>query len=150
MDQMSPFVFYIIVGAALISAELLIFNLSVFWFLFIGLGAIIAGASAWIFPEAGWLYTTLIFVVASATVSVALYPPLKKWQAKPSAMPGNDAIGKEVDIIEAVTKEKAGKAEWSGATWDAKLASNSEDIAIGESAVITSINGIKLTVTKAD
>lgn len=148
MAEIAPFLFFLILGAALISAELLIFNFSVFWFLFIGIGAVVAALVAWLFPGIGWLYSSLTFVVASTLTSVGLYSPLKRWQQKPSAMPGNDAIGQMVDVIELVEEGKQGTVEWSGTDWSARLASGSEALAVGDQAEIVKINGIVLLVKK--
>ncbi len=148
MQAIGPFLFFLMLGAALISAELLIFNLSVFWFLFVGIGAIIAALFAWLVPESGWLMSSIAFVVGSALASILLYSPLRRWQQKPSIMPGNDALGQEVSVLEPITTSKSGKVSWSGTTWDAKLAAGSEALEPEEQAEIAEISGIILFVKK--
>lgn len=148
MAEIGPFLFFLFLGAALISAELLIFSFSVFWFLFIGLGAIIAALVAWLVPGAGWFISSATFVIASLVVSVSLYSPLKRWQAKPSAMPGNEAYGKVVDVTESISADSKGAVDWSGASWAAKLDPDSEALSEGDKAEIVDINGIVLTVKK--
>ena len=148
MQAIGPFLFFLMLGAALISAELLIFNLSVFWFLFVGIGAIIAALFAWLVPESGWLMSSIAFVVGSALASIVLYSPLRRWQQKPSIMPGNDALGQEVSVLEPITTSKSGKVSWSGTTWDAKLAEGSEALEPEEQAEIAEISGIILFVKK--
>ena len=148
MAEIGPFLFFLILGASLISAELLIFSFSVFWFLFIGVGAIIAALVAWWVPGAGWALSSTVFVVASVITSVSLYAPLKRWQSQPSAMPGNDAYGKVVEVTEAITSDSAGKVDWSGASWAAKLHPESEALESGDKARIMEITGIVLMVKK--
>lgn len=146
MSNLGPFLFYILVAAALISAELLIFNLSVFWFLFIGIGAACAALLAWLVPDIGWVYSSLCFVTVSVITAGVLYAPLRRWQQAPSKMPGNDAVGQSVELVDAISCEQGGKVLWSGATWEAKLVDGSEPLAAGTTAEIVSINGIVLTI----
>jgi len=75
--ELSPAMFYLIVAVALISAELLIMQFSVFWFLFFGVGALVASVAAWIFPQLTWVASTVIFLLASAGIALALYPMLE-------------------------------------------------------------------------
>ncbi len=148
-EELSPFLFYIVLGVILITAEVLIFGMSVFWFLFIGIGAIVAAIAAWLIPDISWLIATGTFVIASATIAGLLYVPLKRWQQKPGAMPSSsDAIGQTVDVLTEITADKAGSVNWSGATWSAKLASDSEPLKEGETAEITKASGIVLFVRK--
>lgn len=149
MVELSPFAFYLTVAVALIAAELLIFQLSVFWFLFIGFGALISAVVAWFFPEASWLITTSVFVASSLVISLVLYPPLKKWQQKPSAIAGNDAIGQTVEVVVAVTSDKSGEVTWSGTRWGAALANGSQPLSVGDIGIITGMEGIMLRVRKS-
>jgi len=80
--DMSPALFYLLVAVALIGAELLIMQFSVFWFMFFGIGALVASLVALVFPEMGWYASTGIFLVGSVGSALLLYPPLKKWQNK--------------------------------------------------------------------
>ena len=148
MFDSSPFAFYLTVGVALLAAELLIFQLSVFWLLFIGIGALIAALTAWFIPEASWLLTTSVFVIASIIVSFLLYKPLKKWQDKPGVIAGNDAIGQSAEVLDAVSADKDGKVSWSGTDWRAELSAGSEPLNEGDTAIIDSAEGIKLRVRK--
>lgn len=148
MLDSSPFIFYLVLGVALLAAELLIFQLSVFWLLFIGIGALVASLVAWFIPEASWFLTTTVFVVASIFISVLLYKPLKKWQNKPGVIAGNDAIGQSVKVVAAIHSENDGKVSWSGVDWLAELAEGSPSLEAGDTALIDSVKGIKLRVKK--
>lgn len=143
---MSPALFYLLLAVALIGLELLIMQLSVFWFMFIGLGALLTSLVGWIYPEMSWVSATGLFLLASLVISLALYRPLKRWQDKPGPMPGNDAIGQAAEVTEAITNDKAGKVLWSGTEWPAELADNEAAADTGEQVVIRELEGIRLIV----
>ncbi len=148
MGEISPTAFYLGLAVALIGAELLIMQLSVFWFLFFGIGALIA-ASVSLLTPLSWLASTSIFLVSSVLVAIALYPLLQKWQNKPAPIAGNDAIGQQVDVLEAVGPSSNGKVQWSGTDWPAQLADGEDgEIAQGEVAVITKLEGIRLIIAR--
>lgn len=144
--DMSPAIFYLVVAVVLIAAELLIMQFSVFWFLFFGIGALVASVVAWAIPEISWFMSTVVFLLASIATAVALYPMLRKWQDKPSPIAGNDAIGQRVTVIKAITLSKEGQVSWSGADWPART--EGEDIGFeeGDTAVIKRLEGIRLIV----
>ena len=149
MMTITPFTFYLVLGACLIAAELLIFQISIFWFLFIGLGAILAALAVIVVPGASWLFATTVFVIASTLVALGLYRPLKRWQNKPGVLAGNNAIGQKVKVLEAVTAGQPGKVSWSGTDWRAELAVNSHPLQPGDIATIAELNGICLIVKQA-
>ena len=146
--DMSPTMFYLIFAVALIGAELIIMHFSVFWFLFFGVGALLASLVGWIFPELSWAWSTGVFLVGSLATAALLYPPLKRWQAKPGPIAGNDVIGQSVEVIEQIAQGKEGKVLWSGSDWPARLAEGNEPIDVGDHAVIKELQGIRLIVGK--
>ena len=146
--DMSPAMFYLVTAVVLIGAELIIMQFSVFWFLFFGIGALIASLAGWIFPELSWTWSTAIFLLGSLGTAALLYPPLKKWQAKPGPIAGNDAIGQTVEVIEAISESSEGKVLWSGSDWPARLADGETELAVGEHGVIRKLEGIRLIVAK--
>jgi membrane protein implicated in regulation of membrane protease activity len=148
MNSMNPFYFFVLLGTALVIAEIAIFNLSVFWFLFIGIGALITAVTVWLIPDLSWLVAWLVFVVASAVTTIALYSPVKKWQQRPSAIPGNDAIGQTVEVLNDITADKTGDVMWSGAKWQARLDKDSDSLKTGDKAEIISVTGISLIIKK--
>ncbi len=143
---MTPAIFFLILGVALIGTELLIMQLSLFWFLFFGVGALFASIVAWALPEVGWYISSGVFLLSSLATAAVLYPMLKKWQNQPSPISGNDAIGQRVTVLEPITPEREGKVMWSGSDWPARLASGNEGLAEGESAIIKRLEGIRLIV----
>ncbi len=149
MLTFSPFTFYLVLAIALIAIELIVFQFSLFWMLFIGLGALVATLTAFLIPSASWLLVTATFVISSVVISIVLYRPLRNWQEKPSSLAGHDAIGQRVEVIETVTADKAGKVIWSGTDWRAELDKNSEEIQPGDRAIIVDMEGIRLTIKKS-
>jgi membrane protein implicated in regulation of membrane protease activity len=145
MTEISPAVFYLGLAVVLIGAELLILQLSVFWFLFFGVGALIVAIVGWVIPLS-WLASTGLFLVTSLLLALLLFPALRKWQAKPSPIAGNDAIGQRVKVIETISPNNSGKVLWSGSDWKAELADGEQEILADESAVIIKLEGIRLFV----
>lgn len=143
---MTPAMFYLVVAVALIGTELLIMQFSVFWFLFFGIGALVTSVVAWLIPDISWFASTLLFLVASVGVSALLYPKLREWQNQASPIAGNDAIGQSAEVIEAIVENKNGKVIWSGTEWPAQLAAGETEFAIGDTAKIHKLEGIRLIV----
>lgn len=145
MMEITPAIFYLGLAVALIGAELVLLQLSVFWFLFFGLGALVTAVTSWLVPLS-WVSSTTLFLIASLLITVILYPALRKWQNKPAPIAGNDAIGQRVKVIEAVSNESSGKVQWSGSDWTAELSDGEESIKEGETAYIVKLEGIRLFV----
>lgn len=146
--DISPAMFYLIVAVALIGAELVIMQFSVFWFLFFGIGALVASVAAWVLPDLSWLASTVIFLVASISTALALYPMLKKWQNAPAPIAGNDAIGQKVKVLKAITSDNQGEVRWSGSKWPAQVDNTDDVFNAGDTAVIRRLEGIRLIVGK--
>lgn len=145
MTEISPAAFYLGLAVALIGAELLILQLSVFWFLFFGIGALIVAIVSWFIPLT-WVASTSLFLIASVCIALLLYPALRKWQNKPSPIAGNDAIGQRVEVSQTISHNNNGKVQWSGSEWNAQLADGEEEIPAGEAAFIVKLEGIRLFV----
>ena len=143
---MTPGFLFLIIGVALISIELIIMQFSAFWFLFFGIGALVAAIVAWFFPELSWFASTALFLGASLGVAAILYPMLKKWQNQPSPIAGNSVIGQRAKVIEAITSDQLGKVSWSGTEWPAQIREGETSFAVGEMAVIQKLEGIRLIV----
>jgi len=143
---MTPGILFLIIGVALISAELLIMQFSVFWFMFFGVGALLTAVVAWFFPEISWFASTALFLVTSLGVAAGILPLLKKWQDQPSPIAGNDAIGQRAKVIEAISNERLGKVTWSGTEWPAQISEGEANFAIGDTVTIQKLEGIRLIV----
>ena len=143
---MTPALFYLLVAVGLIGTELLIMQFSVFWFMFFGLGALVAALTAWVSPELSFTTISVVFLLASIAVSALLYPFLKRWQDKPSPIAGNDAIGQSVVVTEAISNGGTGKVSWSGTDWPAQAVEPGADFIVGSKATIKDLEGIRLIV----
>lgn len=146
--DMSPAMFYLIVAVALIGAELIIMQFSVFWFLFFGIGALVASIAAGVLPDLSWLASTVIFLIASISTALAFYPMLKKWQNKPAPIAGNDAIGQKVKVLKDISAHNQGEVTWSGSKWPAQVDNADDEFNVGDTAVIRRLEGIRLIVGK--
>ncbi len=157
---MTPVLFFCLLGLALVALELIVFQLSVFWLLFIGSGALLASGLGWLLGIEDWSILIAFFVVASALLTLALYRPLKRWQNAASPIAGNDAIGQEVRVVSAISANQAGAVQWSGSEWPAALADDNSDddsvsagelsgvvLAPGDKAYIVKLEGIRLFVS---
>ncbi|TXR54866.1 NfeD family protein [Reinekea thalattae] len=143
---MLPFLFFIVTACVLIITELVVFNLSIFWLLFIGLGALITALASWIIPDISWLSAVSIFIIATMLVSTFLYLPLKRWQTNPKGIKGNNVLGQTAKVITPIEANGEGKAIWSGTTWQAKLSADSKPLNEGDIATIVAVEGIVITL----
>lgn len=142
-----PVYFFLVLGLAAILIEIVLLQLTTFWLLFIGLGALVSALVMYLFPSMGWAGGAATFVVVTSLTTLVLYKPLRKWQKAPSPIQGNDALGQRVSVIEEISPDQPGKVEWSGADWDAELASGAtESIEAGSEAEIVEMTGITLIV----
>lgn len=144
---MTPFWVFLLIGAGLLVIELLVFQFTTFWLFFVGLGALVAAAFAWISGGAGFISTTAVFVVASVGITAVLYTPIKRWQAKPSAMQDSDAVGQRVTVNKPISPNAAGTVTWSGTDWPAELPVGSAvNLESGQTARVVKADGIRLIV----
>lgn len=145
---MTPALFFCLVGLALVAAELLIFQLSVFWFLFIGAGALLASAILYVLQVQDWTIAMALFAFSSIVVTALGYRPLKRGQLARAPMRGNDAIGQSVRVLVTISPEQEGVVHWSGADWQARLApGQTQSIEPGQPAYIAELAGIHLIVS---
>ena len=147
---MNPFWLFLFAGVSLLAVEMLVFQFTTFWLFFIGLGALVAAAFAWVAVDASYLTTTLVFVVASVLITAVLFAPLRKWQKQPSGISGNNAVGQKVTVKDSISRDAPGVVTWSGSEWQAELAEGQDDdIAIGATARVVRVEGIRLIVSSA-
>ena len=142
---LSPFWLFLVLGVVLVATELLVFQFTTFWLFFIGLGALVAAAFAWVAGGSTLLVTTAVFVVASATITALLYAPIRKWQSGPSQISDHNAIGQKVLVKTAITPSSAGTVSWSGSEWQAELLEGAEgELTPGQTASVVQVEGIRL------
>lgn len=145
---MSPALVFLLIAVGLLATELLVMQFSFFWFLFFAIGALITSLILWVMPDLGWSAAWGMFFVASLLTSAVLFPALKRWQAKPSPLSGNDAIGQKAKVVEPITQAKSGKVLWSGTEWPAQIEAGAENLGAGDTVVIRKLEGIRLIVSR--
>ena len=145
---MTPAILFLLIAVAFIGTELLVMQFTVFWFLFFGLGALITSLLCWFIPELNWPWSTVVFLLSSIGVSLALYPLLRKMQNSPSPLSGNDAIGQTAKVSESISSSQPGKVIWSGTDWPAQTQNEQDSFAVGETVIIRELEGIRLIVSK--
>ena len=147
---MNPFWLFLVAGVSLLAVEMLVFQFTTFWLFFIGLGALVAAAFAWVSADATFLLTTLVFVLASVVITAVLFASLRKWQKQPSGISGNNAIGQKVVVKDSISRDTPGVVVWSGSDWQAELAEGQQDdIAVGATAHVVRVEGIRLIVSSS-
>lgn len=145
--SLNPFWLFLIAGVALVAIEMLVFQFTTFWLLFIGLGALVASGYAWLSGDVTYTATIGVFLVASIAITALLYAPIRRWQNKPAVMADNTAIGKQVVVKQPIGPASAGSVSWSGSDWQAELAQGeSAAISQGQKATVVAVEGIRLIV----
>lgn len=145
--NVNPFWLFLIAGVALVAIELLVFQFTTFWLFFIGLGALVAAAYAWLSGDVTYTATIAVFLISSIAITALLYAPIRRWQNKPAVMADNTAIGKRVVVKQTIDPSSSGSVSWSGSDWQAELAQGeTATLAQGESATVVAVEGIRLFV----
>jgi len=145
--NLNPFWLFLVIGVTLIATEILVFQFTAFWLFFLGLGALVAAGYALLLGDVTYIATLIVFLAASVAFTVLFFAPVRRWQKKPSAMSGNNAIGQQVTIKQTVGPATRGTVSWSGSDWQAELAQGeSVTLSAGEAAKVVSVEGIRLLI----
>ncbi len=145
--SLNPFWLFLILGVALVAAEMLVFQFSIFWLFFIGLGALVTAGYAWLSGDVTYTAATAVFLLSSVAITALLYAPIRRWQRQPSGMEDNNAVGQRVEVMQTVGPSNPGMVSWSGSDWQAELAEGeTATLNAGDSATVVSIKGIRLFI----
>lgn len=145
--SITPFLFFLTLGVVLLAIELVVFQLSTFWLFFVGIGALLAAAWAWLSPDASLSVLLTVFVLASAATAALLLKPLRQWQGKATGIEDNNAIGQQVRVVQQISSDAPGTVSWSGSEWQAELADGQVGaLAPGSLATVVEVAGIRLIV----
>ncbi len=138
-----PWVYWVAAGVILIIAEIL--TPGTFFFVCLGLGALLAGIST-LFTEIWWV-SWLVFVILSALLILGSRPLVRRLEKKVSAKRTTiDALlSKEAQVVETIEPEKMGMVIVEGEKWRAEA---KERIAAGEKVKIREVKGTHLVVQK--
>lgn len=145
--SLNPFWLFLFAGVALVAIEMLVFQFTTFWMFFLGLGALVAAAYAWLSGDVTYTAATAVFLIASVAFTALLYAPIRRWQKQPSGLEDNNAIGQRVEVTETVGPSNQGTVTWSGSDWQAELAKGeTATLNVGDNAIVVSVKGIRLFV----
>lgn len=141
--MIDPWVYWAAAGVILIIAEIL--TPGTFFFVCLGLGALLAGVST-LFTEIWWV-SWLVFVSLAALLVLGSRPLVRRLEKKVSAQRTTiDALpGKEARVVEALEPGKMGMVIVEGEKWRAEA---KERIASGEKVKIREVKGTHLVVEK--
>lgn len=137
--------FWIVLGFALLAAEVLLFGFTTIIFLFAGLGAITTG----LLMEIGvlpltWTAGTACFGIATGVCSAILWKPLRKMQeaATPQKRQKSDIVGYEFVLAEDITRTTPGSHRYSGIDWKVEIDStgDADVLAKGDRVVVVSVD----------
>jgi len=136
---------WLVLMVILMSVEALTLGLTCIWF---AAGALIAFLAA-LLGLPFWLQVILFLVVS--TLLVIFTKPIVKDKLKVgAAKTGTDElIGKTAVVITDITEHEAGRVKISGMEWSAITKESDLPIKEGEKVMISSIEGVKLIVTRA-
>lgn len=111
---------WIVVSAVLILLELVVPGMVL---MFLGAGALVVALLVWLGLVQSWISSITIWFIVSLLLLVLLrgcvqrlLPGEKETQSTDEDL---DAFGKEVDVLETITPDTAGRISYRGATWQA-------------------------------
>ncbi|MCU0340392.1 MAG: NfeD family protein [Spirosomaceae bacterium] len=137
---------WIIVGAAMLIAELLTVS---FVSLFFSIGGFITAILSWMGVLPTFNSQLLCFSVVSVVSLMLLRKPLKKLTRKNATSPEySEYIGDKASVIEVIPPNGEGKVFYRGTEWIA-ISRHKGEIPTGKSVIIKSLDGIKLLVEEA-
>jgi membrane protein implicated in regulation of membrane protease activity len=138
---------WLLAGVLLIGLELLTPGFVVVFF---GIGALITGILSLLIPgmPGAFLAQFLTWGATSLLSLIALRRFFTRtFRGKEIADDGHDEfVGQTVEVIEAITHNKAGRVRFQGTTW--KAVTYDSDLAAGDSAEIMKKDNITLIVSK--
>lgn len=144
MNDFGTWWVWVVCGLALFGVEILVPG--TFFFIFFGVGAFVAGIIDLFFNiSSEWEWA--IFSIVSIVSMVAFRSRLKAKGAKLSKGFSNSVAGSNARSIDDIAVGGEGNVELQGSNWSSKNVGTSP-IAKGDSVVVVSQDGLKLTVKK--
>ncbi len=138
---MDDWVIWLVVAGGLMLAEL--FTLTFVLGLLAGAAAVTAMAAALGLPVAGQV---AVFGVGSAVGFLLVRPFERRHQSTPAITTGTAALeGRHAVVIEAIT-DFTGRVKLGGESWAARPLTPGTSVAIGESVVVSSVDGATVVV----
>ncbi len=135
--------YWLFLGVALIIIEVMTPGLVSIFF---GLAALTVALGAWLMPALGQAWQWLAFSVFSVLYIFLLRKSLKKifsGTREVSDSPGDEFSGKMAVVVEAITPNKPGRAEFCGTNWTAEAET---EVPVGASVRILNRKNLTLHV----
>lgn len=132
--------FWLITGLILIILEVTTLTFILLW---IGIGAMVAGISAFIIPSIGM--QLLVFSITSLLLLIYTRPLTRRWRNKtPNIQSGVYAlIGKEGIVVDEITELSSGTVKVGGEIW---TATGDTTLQVGDVIEIIGVEGVTLQV----
>ena len=146
--------FWFALGALALVIELAVLGMSTIILFLIGLGALVTGLLVYLgIVPSGWLAGFAVMGITSFVLGVALWKPLKKYQAAepPRSGQSSDFIGHEFELSSLLDRETHSTHQFSGVTWRVDLAREEGDksLASGDRVRVVALHPGILVVAQA-
>jgi len=140
-------ILWIVIMVVLLAIEAATMNLTTIW---LAVGALIS--IFFTLAGAGGVMQFAVFVVVSAVMVIFTRPLVKKYiEGKYQKTNSDGLVGKTARIIETVdNRHETGTAFLDGKEWMVRSEDDDQVLASGELAVVRSISGVKLIVSKEE
>jgi membrane protein implicated in regulation of membrane protease activity len=142
--EISPTQIWIIIGAAMLIAELLSVS---FVFAFLSLGALVTALLTWIGVLPAINAQLLCFSIVSVVSLFGLRKPLKAFIKRGKSLEYSEYIGDKATVVKAIPLQGEGRIFYRGTEWIA-IAKDGQEIHKGKQVIIKELDGIKLIVSE--
>ena len=142
--EISPTQIWIIIGAAMLIAELLSVS---FVFAFLSLGALVTAILTWIGVLPAISEQLLCFSIVSVVSLFGLRKPLKALIKRDKSLEYTEYVGDKATVVKAIPVHGEGRIFYRGTEWIA-IAKDGQEIHKGKQVIIKELDGIKLIVSE--
>lgn len=142
--EISPTQLWIIIGAAMLIAELLSVS---FVFAFLSLGALVTAMLTWIGVLPAINAQLLCFSIVSVVSLFGLRKPLKALIKRGKSLEYSEYVGDKATVVKAIPLQGEGRIFYRGTEWIA-IAKDGQEIHKGKQVIIKELDGIKLIVSE--
>ena len=142
--EISPTQLWVIIGAAMLIAELLSVS---FVFAFLSLGALVTAILTWMGVLPAISGQLLCFSVVSVLSLFGLRKPLKALIKRDKSLEYSEYVGDKATVVKAIPLQGEGRIFYRGTEWIA-IAKDGREIHKGKQVIIKELDGIKLIVSE--
>lgn len=142
--EISPTQLWIIIGAAMLIAELLSVS---FVFAFLSLGALVTAILTWMGMLPAISAQLLCFSIVSVASLFGLRKPLKALIKRDKSLEYSEYVGDKATVVKAIPLQGEGRIFYRGTEWIA-IAKDGQEIHKGKQVIIKELDGIKLIVSE--